>query len=312
MKAYFFHEGTVPPEYQLDFEESLFNQQNHRALQTPEGWHSFYILNSKYKKIRAAIHFHIDGIWARSPLRSSFGSLEFSNNLPAKILFDFVLFFEFALKSKGVKHIRIKSYPQIYKPYNFTLFQAFLINLKYSVSQAEISSVIKITAGNARENFHRSERRKLDKTLQAGLIFKPIPIGHLDEVYMFIQTCRRNKNYSLSMTLEGMRLSVGRFPNHYLLFGVFDNENLVAASICILVKQNILYDFYHDHSASYDHLSPITLLVAEMYNYCKLNNIGLLDMGTSSINGIPNFGLLHFKNFLGGKPTAKFTFEKNL
>lgn len=312
MKAHFFYEGPVPSGYQPDFEESLFNQHDHRALQASEGWLSFYILNFKYKTVRAAIHFYIASTCAKSPLRSPFGSVEFSNKLPVKILFEFVVFFESALKTKGVKHITIKNYPQIYESYHATLFQVFLLNLKYTISQAEISSVITVTSKNVREIFHRSERRKLDKALLAGLTFRKLSISDLDETYAFIHSCRNGKNYELSMSLEDMRLSVSRFPNHYLLFGVFDDKKLVAASISILVKEKILYDFYHDHAASYDHLSPIALLIAEMYDYCKHNNIKLLDMGTSAVDGIPNSGLLHFKKFLGGRPTSKFTFQKNL
>jgi hypothetical protein len=74
----------------------------------------------------------------------------------------------------------------------------------------------------------------------------------------------------------------------------------------------VLYDFYHDHATAFDHLSPVALLVAGMYDFCNAQNIRLLDLGTSAVNDGPNFSLLTFKKFLGGNPTHKLTFEKIL
>ena len=114
------------------------------------------------------------------------------------------------------------------------------------------------------------------------------------------------------MTLAALREVVYHFPQQYVLFGVYQEETLVAASIAIHVNSRILYNFYADHDMAYDHLSPVVLLTEGLVRYAQEQKADWLDLGTSALENKPNFGLLDFKMRLGGKPTAKLTFEKVL
>jgi len=78
------------------------------------------------------------------------------------------------------------------------------------------------------------------------------------------------------------------------------------------VYDDVLYNFYHDHSGDYDHLSPVVLLNEGLYNFCQRNKIGLLDLGTSNIDDKVNESLLAFKLHLGAQPSRKLTFFKTL
>jgi hypothetical protein len=93
---------------------------------------------------------------------------------------------------------------------------------------------------------------------------------------------------------------------------VKDGERLVAASICIRVSNEVLYDFYHDHDALYDNFSPIVFLVKGIHDYCCSNNIRLIDLGTAMIGNKVNTGLMEFKLKLGADHAVKYSFEKSL
>ena len=56
----------------------------------------------------------------------------------------------------------------------------------------------------------------------------------------------------------------------------------------------------------------VVKLMEGVYNYSQTEGINLIDLGTSSLNGKPNFSLLDFKLHLGATPTQKLTFQKNL
>jgi lipid II:glycine glycyltransferase (peptidoglycan interpeptide bridge formation enzyme) len=114
------------------------------------------------------------------------------------------------------------------------------------------------------------------------------------------------------MTLNELKKAFEQFPEHYVLFAVLHEGRLAAASIAIKIKENILYNFYSAHPNDYNHLSPVVMLIEGMYEFCQQNNVNLLDLGTSALEGKPNFSLLDFKLRLGAKPYAKLTFEKNL
>jgi hypothetical protein len=310
--VYSFQSGPPPSGYQPEFEISLYNEEQHRLLQSPVRWQSFYILNNNKKCVGGAMHFHVTEALAQSPFRSPFGSLESDTEIPAEIIFNFLLFVESSLKAQGVSKVTIKNYPQAYVENEAVLIQTLLLNRNFRVVMAEISSVIDVVDSSPSDFFHRSAKRRLDKARDAGLIIKKLPLENLGLIYSFIHQCRTEKGYPISMTLTDLHKTTEVFQERFFLFGVFDGEVLVAASITVAVRKNILYDFYHDHTASYDHLSPVVLLVSGLYEYCQQQKFVLLDLGTSALDGTPNFPLLHFKKTLGARPTLKLTFEKQL
>ena len=312
MEDFIFHEGQPPKGYEPDFEYAIFNQQGHLYLQAGGGWQSFFILNKKYRYIQAAIHLHIENGIARSPLRSPFGSMEISPMLSHKVLFQFLEFMESRLKANGVTAIVIKNPPSIYQPEHAALLQTFLFNLGYQVTDAEIGAVIEVSEHSYESYPDAWERRKLRQAYEAGLDFKQLSFDRLSEVYLFILACRKQRGYSLSMTLSELKNAADLFTENYLLFGVLKNDSLAAASIAIRVKDSILYNFYAAHPKDFNHVSPVVMLIEGMYKFCQTQSIALLDLGTSAIEGKPNFGLLDFKLRLGAQPTTKFTFEKKI
>jgi hypothetical protein len=52
------------------------------------------------------------------------------------------------------------------------------------------------------------------------------------------------------------------------------------------------------------------LLIAALYDYCAMNHIPLLDLGTSSLPDGPNISLLSFKLRMGAQASAKPTLRK--
>ena len=147
---------------------------------------------------------------------------------------------------------------------------------------------------------------------EKGAQFKTLPIAEIDKVYEFILKCRTQRDQTLSMTLEQVNKVADAFPNEFFLFGIFVHKEMVAASISIRVHRDILYNFYSGHLKKFDSISPVVTLIGGMYKYCSSHQFHLMDLGTSAINGQPNFGLLDFKLRLGAVPSMKLTFEKDL
>jgi hypothetical protein len=312
LEDFIFYEGQPPAEYQRHFTNSLFNEQKHLHLQSESGWHSYFIANKKHKQVLAGIHFHIEDSIARSPLKNPFGSIDMTNDVPNITLFRFLEFVTARLKEIGVKKIIIKNPPAIYQQDQASLLQTFLLNLGYGIGEAEVSAVIDVSE-KVFDNFLDAwEIRKLRQAQEAGLTFKLLPLEKVKEIYKFILDCRQERGYSLSMKADDLQRTVDQFPHRDLLFVVLHHDELAAASIAIVVKEDILYNFYSAHQQEYNHLSPVVMLIKGMYGYCQQNDFRLLDLGTSALDGKPNFSLLDFKLRLGARPHAKLTFEKNL
>lgn len=311
MGDYIFHEAPLPADFSFDFEESLFNTGVYRLMQFLQGWHSFYAVNRKEQTVVASFHLHLAQDVAQSPARAPFGSVECSDTIPPAILFQFIEFVESRLKKLGALRIKVKQPPAGYAPRHAALLQTFFLNLGYTIVDAEVGTTIPVDKDFSK-HLDAWEGRKLKQAQSSGLLFRPIDARDIDAVYLFILACRKQKGYALSMSLPEVRAIVETFPQHYLLFGIYEAETLVAASIAIVVNTRVLYNFYSAHDSAFDHLSPVVLLLQGLYNYCAAHGMQHLDLGTSAVDGKPNFGLLDFKLRLGGVPSPKLTFEKTI
>ncbi len=300
----------LPAGYSPDFDHFLFSQEKHLLLQSAQ-WAHYYLLRKPNQKVMAQVAFHITDQLARSPLRAPFGSFLFSERLSPQALYEFIQQVERLLTKRGVAIISITEPPLFYRKYG-ELLHTILINQGYRISNAELSSGIRIDRLAFEEKIEIWEKRKLKQAKQKGLTFKMLALDDLEEVYHLILKSRAQRSHSLSMTLPELAATVKTFKHEFILSGTFLHKEMVAGSIAIRVHREILYNFYSGHMKKYDAISPMVTLLGGLYRYCEHQKIHLLDLGTSALHGQPNFSLLEFKLRLGAVPSIKLTFEKQL
>ena len=300
-----------PPEYGLGFESWLFHHEQHLAIQS-EGaaWTNYYILDNKHKRVEGHFPILIKEQNAYSPFRATFGSLQCSAELSVKVVYDFLAYVILDLRTVGVRSLTIKTPPDSYHPYTAPIINTCLSNLGFEV-QAEIGSTLSAGADFSR-SINEYQRRRLKQAVSAGLQFEQIQLQALQENYEFIRACREERGYHLAIDFPTLKKTVNAFPGKFYLFRVTNDETVNAAAIIIDVGNGILYNFHSAHPRSMDSLSPVVMLIEGIHRFCSANSYSMLDLGTSAIDGIPNFGLLDFKLGLGGIPTMKFIFTKSL
>jgi hypothetical protein len=288
----------VPEGFTPEFELGIFHTQQHLLLQAETGWHSFSIIESNRKTIHGIIRIHIHEYVARSPLKSPFGSFLFSKDVSLVLLDEFVRFVEEKLKAKRVESFQLKNQPEIYEPSKGTTLKSVLTNAGYIIQQEETSAIIPVETSLFESRIHRTKKPRLKKCREQ-FEFHEVPNKRLDEVYDFLNTCRAEKGYALSLSLEELQRTITAFPDRFLLHQATDQDKMVAASISIRVNENVLYTFYYDHLRAYDSVTPIVFLCDGLYNFCQKNQLSLLDLGTSNPNGKLNQSLLDFILSLG-------------
>lgn len=312
MNDFQFTDQVPPAGYRADYKAYIFHDQRHLKLQAENGWRSFYILNQKHKTIVGAVHVHVNGQVAVSPLKASFGSFAWNTALQAEVLFRFISFVEESLKALGVATLLYTNPPTDYQPDQLQLLQVLLSNAGYRIQVAEAGAVIPVTHESLEARMDGWEVRKLKQAREAEFLFAPATLNPVDEIFQFILNARKEKGYTLSMTQVTMERTVEVFPDRFIFFEVMKGYERAAASIAIRVADDILYNFYSAHHSRYDAWSPVVMLIDGMYGWCQQHGIRLLDLGTSALENQPNFSLLDFKLRLGAQPTAKLTFTKDL
>ncbi len=312
MKELAFIEGPVPAGFRQEFESLLFNTDTHRHLQAPTGWRSFSLVRSDKQRIICNLNLYVNGGVASSPVRAPYASVEWSQGLELAELYTFLKTVEDKLKLEGVGAIRLKNPPEAFAPAMSAALEVILLNLGYHISSAEITATLPVTKTPYESNIDAWELRKLKQTRAKKLRFKEMHGRDLEKVYEFILSCRTERNQNLSMTFDQVHELATACKGSVVLFGAEFNDQLAAASISIRVNKKVLYNFYSAHPRAFDSLSPVVFLIHGIYQWAQKKKFSLIDLGTSSLEGRPNFNLLNFKFRLGGIPSTRFTFEKSL
>lgn len=311
-KDYSFAIGDLAADYARHFPSSLFNGDTYRKLHAETGWHSCHILDNDERVVKGSVYFFVaDGI-ARSPLRAPFGSVDVASDVSNEVFVKFLSFVEAQLRLANASKIIIKLAPESYDAQRLVVAANFFFTRHYKLMHAEVGAVMPVSDKNFDDIIHPRKKRKLQQSRGHGLRFEVLDLESLSLVYRFIAACRQPKNYELSITSEDLLHTVQRMPQQYPLFAVFYEGEMVAASVTIRAYEHVLYHFISDHVRKIGSLSPALILMEGIYNYCRRENISLLDLGTSTVDGIPNLKLLKFKRELGAEFSHKFTFEKDL
>ena len=135
-------------------------------------------------------------------------------------------------------------------------------------------------------------------------------IERLGFIFDFVKRSRERKGFPLTLTFEQLKSLFELFPNQFKLFTVYLGDELAAVSVAIHINERILYHFFPADNERLLSFSPSIFLLEGIYNYCREQKMGILDLGIATYHGEPNLGLIRFKKNLGAQESLKLTFEK--
>jgi hypothetical protein len=213
------------------------------------------------------------------------------------------------LNEHGINAVWVRSFPNAYQPESARLIKDALLEFSFKVMYEDISQIINLEHDGLLE-VDPHKKRRLRNSNSRGFKFRAVPSNLLDDGYALIVQSRENKGYPVTMSLAQLHKMFELFPDEYLLFGMFNEDQMIASSVCIKVSDKIMYCFYLGDDIEYRRYSPVTSLVAGIYEFCKVHNFLLLDLGLSTEKGILNEGLYNFKKTFGTVDSPKLTFVK--
>jgi len=163
-----------------------------------------------------------------------------------------------------------------------------------------------------RDVIDRSARNHLNRSLKAGFRLLQMRSDCRDEVARAYEVIRRNREergYPLRMTLEQVWQTVSSVVRAD--FFVLEHEdNDVAAAQVFHVAPGIAQVIYWGDIRCYSELRPMNYLTYAVFSHYYAAGLQVLDIGPSTEDGIPNYGLCDFKEATGCEVTLKYRFEK--
>ena len=296
---------------------SIFFTENFFKMHSTSGDIYAQLVDIRTKKVKASLIFYQQRESPSSfisPIKGTFGGIQLDAVVSSDILDFFFTSLKNHLLDQGVTRITIKSAPfshniqvssleaNLFARHNFKP-TAYDLNYSMFVDERIFSS--RMDYGNL---------KRLRKCIREGFVAKENNINQLANIYNVISANRKRRGYPLTMNLNQLNKMFEIFPEHIKLFSVNGSDDqMLAAAICLVISPKILYVFYWGDAEGMEKYSPIVMIADYIYKYCHENKYQILDVGTSTVNGQPNSGLINFKRGLGFKESLKLTylFEKD-
>jgi len=255
----------------------------------------------------------IDGSTIKIPYSAPFGFFEFiGKSVGHKDIDEGLDFLDEYVATKKAKKIFFRIPPKIYFPKYIDKTINSLFRHNYECRCCDLNYHIPILGMDAyNSSMKRNAKKNLKRALGSGFDFKKCENeSEKRKAYEVIKENRNRKGYPLKMSWnQVMEMEDIANTDYFLLT---HEKEFVASAVVFLVTDHIRQVVYWGDVGGFENMRPMNILsyrIVEYYNYEKM--IDYLDIGPSTEEGIPNFGLCSFKESIGCELSNKYTFEKN-
>jgi hypothetical protein len=303
--AIFFHEGFIET---IPFSVPLFFRPPFVYRKGVESTLSFQFQH-KESNAQAIAHFSLHGQEAWSLLASPFGSVYGNINCSSDQLTLFIANIKQSLILKGIHTIGIKHYPACYDQKMHDMVLEALLNNGFQIMCTENNQYLPLDAVSKKEVFDHSKLHLIKKCAAAGFEVSVSSSFDADKWYDIIVRARKLRGHPMTIDLESLRTLNKDNEDCYHFFEVKDGDRIMACAVGVQVTEEVLYYYLAADEDEYRNYSPMTFLLARMYDFACENGVKVLDMGISSSNGILNEGLRWFKKSFGSIEQPKLVLQ---
>ena len=275
---------------------------------------SFYLSFLLEGKLIGLCHFtEVEPGTYRSPYRGTYGNINFKEELDLQIKYNCVNELLAFFKTANAKKIEIVSEPFSHNLHNASALFNIYLSSNFIICNQEINHTLVVDEKPLIEKMMRNNKKRLNKCERENFVFEQVTSNEdIETVYQTIKENREGKGYKVSMSLEQILAMYKLFPGSIYFFKASQAANCAAASICMKLNNDTLYVFYWGDKQGFEQYSPVAYLANGIYKFAQQQNFKLIDAGTSSIKGQPNFGVATFKENLGFTTSPKLTYAKEI
>ncbi len=248
-----------------------------------------------------------DGLF-RSPFSAPFGG--FDANQPDRIEYyeEAVNLLKGHLAAAG-KPLKIVLPPTVYGSYTAKMYNAFVrggaqllfSELNYAYELDRFADYESYLDRSARKNFHNARQYP----------FEFLELGRTPEniarAYEVIRANRESKGYALQMSLESVLQTAGVVLAEFFVMSLDGAD--VAAAMVYPVTEGINQVIYWGDAPGYTDCRAMNYFTFKVFEHYYKKGLKVLDIGPSSVEGIPNYGLCSFKENLGCTVSLRHVFQ---
>ena len=190
-----------------------------------------------------------------------------------------------------------------------------LLQQGFVVSGSELSCSVDLRPVSSREDYlaslKRTVRHALRKTADEPWTFHEVT-GPWDESYSLLERNRARKGRTVRLPLSYLEQLRADLPGTLRCFELRHDGHTVAAAVLYRLLDHVESVQYWGDDADWLPFSPMRQLAAEVASLAIDEGRELLDLGKSSVDGVPDHGLVEFKRSIGGVAEPILTLERSL
>ena len=296
----------------IGYSYNKFNSMNFNDLNRENAEKVYYLL-FKDTKYRLGLIAGVRNKILLSPFSAPFGGFSYKkSNVNIKYIEKALLLLEEWAYSYEINKFQFTLPPLFYQDTFIAKEINSLFTGNYVISKIDLNYHFETSYFNDdyEQNIWYSAKKSLKKSISNNLIFKKCVNNNEKELaYSIIQINRDKKGFPLKMEYSDIVKTDCLIEKDFFLVYTKDNEP-IASAIVYHVIEDIVQVVYWGDIPDYSQQRPMNFISYNLFKYYKDLNISYIDIGPSSENSIPNYGLCEFKESIGCKIIPKYTFEK--
>lgn len=270
---------------------------------------SFLAFKAKKYKLGLIVA-DIDGQW-RSPFSAPFGGFSYvKNDVGLSVLDEATDLLIQHGRQEGISSIQL-TFPPLFYDFNFISkinnvlyrkhFQLLRSDLNYAIALAgDITAYEATLQYNAQKNLRIAQAKN----------FKLIHCKSEDEkllAYDIIKQNRAARGFPLRMTFDIIQDTIQLIEADFFIVSL-DGDN-VAAAMIFHVSPGIVQVVYWGDLPEYAGNKTMNFLSHSIMDYYISTGIKMVDIGPSTEDSLPNYGLCDFKESIGCTIHPKYTYK---
>lgn len=272
-----------------------------------------YVLFKKDNKNKAGVILGVKEKELKLHYSAPFGCIEsVKGHLKIEEYEEIIDLIEDIARKKGMQKIFIRIPPMFYSLNELGKLVNILYRKEFIIEELDLNYALQLkTKEKYIVSLQRNARKNLNTALKNDL--QMIRCESLEEkklAYEVIKSNRENKGYPLRMTWEHIQNTIQYVENDFFL--VRKKEDNIAAAMIFHVNTQVVQVVYWGDIREYAEQRPINYLAYMLNNLYYQQGFKFMDIGPSTEDGVPNYGLCDFKESIGCQVDIKYTFIKQV
>lgn len=273
-----------------------------------------YLIISKGNSPRFALYLGInDDKIAKCPFSAPFGMLtEIKGNADLNNYDEAIEAIDNYATDNGIKGLFFTLPPFFYSEHEITALLNVFYRNNYILTNVDINYSFDLSTVYSPDYevfLHRNAKKNLRIALSSSLLLKRCEtLEEINTAYNIIAQNRKSKGYPLRMSYKQVLDTIAIVENDVFL--VQQNNSDIAAALVYRVNDKIAQVIYWGDNQSFKEFKPINYLAYKLIQYYGEQQFEYLDIGPSTEDSIPNYGLCDFKESIACKRSLKISVHK--